>query len=231
MKCVILHKSGYFKSFVNKSCFWSGVAIPATIHRSAQEPSLESALRNAFWAILGTWLGVPTECFLECFLALLEPKKCQEARAQKRQKPLKKHSVGHSEPGAQKHSVGHFPGRAPGYSCKWRLGSQIGGCHLSLYVGNRKNYLRPKNPLDVLVGHSDGRLGKQVTTFSRHTRPLSVNFAELPIQISVEFEVGNGKNELHPEIISSAFEPVGKRHFGWNGVIFCCVVWFLDKLF
>ena len=43
-----------------------------------------------------TWLGVPksaSECFLGTFGAL-----------KKRQKELKKHFLGHSEPGAQKHS-------------------------------------------------------------------------------------------------------------------------------
>ena len=30
----------------------------------------------------------------------------------------------------------------------------------------------PKNPKYFLVGHSDGRLGKQVTAFSRHTKTL-----------------------------------------------------------
>ena len=46
-------------------------------------------------------------------------------------------------------------------------------------VGNGKKYLHPKNPLDVLVGHSDGRLGKQVTSFNRHTKTLVVKFGKM----------------------------------------------------
>ena len=56
-------------------------------------PGPESAPRSAFWAILGTCLGVPQRVLFECFLAFFGPKK--------RQKTLKKHSLGHSEAGAQ----------------------------------------------------------------------------------------------------------------------------------
>ena len=56
-------------------------------------PGPESAPRSAFWAILGTCLGVPQRVLFECFLAFFGPKK--------RQKALKKHSLGHSEAGAQ----------------------------------------------------------------------------------------------------------------------------------
>ena len=74
----------------------------------------------------------PPECFLSVFghLAPSAPKSAFECFVavlvlKKRQKTLKKHSLGHSEPGAQKHSKGgHFPVRAVEHSCKWRLGSQ-----------------------------------------------------------------------------------------------------------
>ena len=56
-------------------------------------PGPESAPRSAFWAILGTCLGVPQRVPFECFLAFLGPKNPQKA--------LKKHSLGHSEAGAQ----------------------------------------------------------------------------------------------------------------------------------
>ena len=72
------------------------LAIPAAIYGSAQGPGPESAPPSAFRVFLGTWLGVPQRVFFECFLELLKPQKCQKA--------LTKHSVGHSEPGAQKHS-------------------------------------------------------------------------------------------------------------------------------
>ena len=67
------------------------LAVPAAIYRSAQGPRPESAPRSALWAILGTCLGVPQRVLSECFLALFRPK---------RQKTLKKHSLGHSEAGA-----------------------------------------------------------------------------------------------------------------------------------
>ena len=38
-------------------------------------PGPESAPRSAFWAILGTCLGVPQRVFFECFLAFFGPKK------------------------------------------------------------------------------------------------------------------------------------------------------------
>ena len=56
-------------------------------------PGPESAPRSAFWAILGTCPGVPQRVLFECFLAFFGPKKGQKA--------LKKHSLGHSEAGAQ----------------------------------------------------------------------------------------------------------------------------------
>ena len=52
-------------------------------------PGPESASRSAFWAILGTCLGVPQRVLFECFLAFLGPENA------------KKHSLGHSEAGAQ----------------------------------------------------------------------------------------------------------------------------------
>ena len=70
--------------------------MPAAIYRSAQGPGPESAPWSAFWAILGTWLRVPQGVLFECFLALLG--------LRKRQKALKKHSLEHSEPGAQNRS-------------------------------------------------------------------------------------------------------------------------------
>ena len=57
-----------------------------------------------------------------------------------------------------------------------------------------QKYWHPKK-----VGHSDGRLGKQVTTFSRHTNTLVDKFGKFPIQKSEEFEVGNGKNYQRPQ--------------------------------
>ena len=84
-------------------------------------PGPESAPRSAFWAILGTCLGVPQRVLFECSLAFFRP--------EKRQKALKKHSLGHSEAGAQ-----NCPKSTPGgtfrpgpqkHSCKWRPGSQF----------------------------------------------------------------------------------------------------------
>ena len=69
------------------------IAIPAAIYRSAPGPGPESAPRSAFWAILGPCLGVPQRVLFECFLAFFGPKNCQKA--------LEKHSLGHSEAGAQ----------------------------------------------------------------------------------------------------------------------------------
>ena len=56
-----------------------------------------------------------------------------------------------------------------------------------------------KNPQYFLVGHSDGRLGKQVTAFKRHTKTLVGKLPKLPIQKSEEFEVGTGRNYRHPK--------------------------------
>ena len=65
----------------------------------------ESASQSASWMSLGTWLGVPRKRF------------------------AKKHSLGHSEPGAQKHPRstpwGTFQPGAPGHSCKRRPGWQL----------------------------------------------------------------------------------------------------------
>ena len=54
------------------------VAILAAIYRSAPGPEPESAPRSAFWAILGTCLGVPQRVLFECFLAFLGPKKTKK---------------------------------------------------------------------------------------------------------------------------------------------------------
>ena len=51
-----------------------------------------------------------------------------------------------------------------------------------------------ENLLDLLVGHSDGRLGKQVTIVSRHTKTLVGKFRKITDPNSPEFEVGNGKD-------------------------------------
>ena len=72
----------------------SSVAIPAAIYRSAQGPGPEKC---------------PTECFLSNFghLARSAPKSAlwvlfwRSLGRKKRQKALKKHSLRHSEPGAQ----------------------------------------------------------------------------------------------------------------------------------
>ena len=71
-------------------------------------PGPESAPRSAFWAILGTCLGVPQRVLFECFLAFLGPKNA------------KKHSKstlwGHSEAGAQncpKSTPGALSGPGP----------------------------------------------------------------------------------------------------------------------
>ena len=41
-------------------------------------PGPESAPRSAFWAILGTCLGVPQRVLFECFLAVLSPKNAKK---------------------------------------------------------------------------------------------------------------------------------------------------------
>ena len=41
-------------------------------------PGPESAPRSAFWAILGTCLGVPQRVLFECFLAFLGPKNAKK---------------------------------------------------------------------------------------------------------------------------------------------------------
>ena len=68
-------------------------------------------------------------------------------------------------------------------------------------VGNGKITGIRQIPQYLSVGHSDGRLGKQVTAFGRHTKTLVGKFGKitnLPIQKSEEFEVGNGKYYQHP---------------------------------
>ena len=72
--------------------------IPAAIYRSAQGPRPESAPRSACRVILGTCLGVAQGCFSSVFLAFFSPER------RKSQKTLEKHSLGHSEAGAQNHS-------------------------------------------------------------------------------------------------------------------------------
>ena len=54
--------------------------------------------------------------------------------------------------------------------------------------------------LHFLVGHSDRKHGKQVTTFSRHTKTLVGKFGKITDPKSEDFEVGNGKNYRHPQI-------------------------------
>ena len=63
-------------------------------------------------------------------------------------------------------------------------------------VGNGKDTNAPKNPFDFLS--RSFRL--QPWHCSADIKgPLSVNLPELPIRNSEEFEVGNGKNYLHPK--------------------------------
>ena len=69
------------------------VAIPAANYRSVFRARAGKCPTECFLSGLGTWLGVPHGVLFECFLAFFLP--------QKSQKTLKKHSVGHSEPGAQ----------------------------------------------------------------------------------------------------------------------------------
>ena len=45
--------------------------------------------------------------------------------------------------------------------------------------GKARNYLHAKNQLDFRVGHSSRRPGKQVTTFSRHTKTLVGKFGKI----------------------------------------------------
>ena len=55
------------------------VAIPAAPFTGVLlGPGPESAPRSAFWAILGTCLGVPQRVLFECFLAFFEPKNAQK---------------------------------------------------------------------------------------------------------------------------------------------------------
>ena len=58
----------------------------------------------------------------------------------------------------------------------------------------------PKDPQYFVVGHSDGRLGKQVTTFNRHTKTLVGKFGKVT-EKSEEFEVGNDKKYRRPKQI------------------------------
>ena len=66
--------------------------------------------------LLGTRLGVPQRVLFECFLAFLGLKK--------RQKALLKHSLGHSEPGAQKHSKSKVPKNTQKARCPKTLKKQ-----------------------------------------------------------------------------------------------------------
>ena len=111
--------------------FWS---TPASVYRLCLRsrppftgvllgPGPESAPRSAFWAILGTCLGVPQrvlfECFLAFFLGLKTPKSTQKALfgalRGRRQVPKI----------AQKALRGALSGPGPKkHSCKWRPGSQ-----------------------------------------------------------------------------------------------------------
>ena len=73
-------------------------------------PRPESAPRSAFWAILGTCLGVPQRVLFECFLAIFGPK-----NAKKQSKKLFGALRGRSlrcPKLPKKHSGGHFQARA-----------------------------------------------------------------------------------------------------------------------
>ena len=63
----------------------ASVAMPSA-------PGWKVPQRVLFWGISRTWLGAPQRVLFECLLALFG--------AQKRQKALEKHCLGHSEPGA-----------------------------------------------------------------------------------------------------------------------------------
>ena len=73
-----------------------------------------------------------------------------------------------------------------------------------------------KSPV-FIVGHSDGRLGKQVTTCNRHTKTLVGTFGKMikKKQIREEFEVGNGKNYLHPRKSPAFFSRSEKIWSEW----------------
>ena len=71
-------------------------------------PGPESAPRSAFWAILGTCLGVPQRVLFECFLAFLGPKKTPKST----QKALFGALRGRCPKLPKKHSEGHFQARA-----------------------------------------------------------------------------------------------------------------------
>ena len=81
-------------------------AIPAAIYRSAFRA--RAFPRSAFWAILGTCLGVPQRVLFECFLAFFGPKKRQKST----QKALFGALRGRCPKLPKKHSGGHFQARA-----------------------------------------------------------------------------------------------------------------------
>ena len=70
-------------------------------------PGAESAPRSAFWAILGTCLGVPQRVLFECFLAFFGPK-----NAKKHSKSTLWGTPRQVPKIAQKALRGHFPARA-----------------------------------------------------------------------------------------------------------------------
>ena len=92
--------------------------IPAAIYRSAQGPGPESAPRSAFWVFFGICLGVPPGVFFGVL------------GSKKRQKALKKHSLGHSEPGPKSTPWGTF---RPG-----ALSSPVNG-------GRNRKAMRPRS--------------------------------------------------------------------------------------
>ena len=74
MFCIFRQNDPYSEHFiVDIVCVCLPLAVPAAIYRSAPGPEPESAPRSAFWAILGTGLGVPQTVLFECFLAFFGP--------------------------------------------------------------------------------------------------------------------------------------------------------------
>ena len=88
--------------------------------------------------VRGPGRKVPHGVLLECFWAPGSgcPKECLSSAFWHvwGSKSSKKHSLGHSEPGAQKHSKSTPWGTflALDHSCKWRTGSQAEGLHSPL---------------------------------------------------------------------------------------------------
>ena len=108
----------------------SWFAIPAAIYRSAFRARAWKCPRSAFWAILGTCLGVPQRVLFECFLAFLGPK-----HAKKHSKSTLWGTPRQVPKIAQKALRGALSGPGPKSTCKWRPGSQ----NLSL-LGTEKNH-------------------------------------------------------------------------------------------